>query len=54
LGGERKVDVAREFGYRDCSGVTQLVKRLEQTAKNDRSLGVKLRKLSEDLSNVKS
>ena len=37
LGGERKVDVAKDFGYRDGSGVLQVVKRLERTAFDDPS-----------------
>ena len=35
LGGERGRDVAKEFGYRDGSGVTQVVKRLEAAATQD-------------------
>ena len=49
MGGERKVDVAREFGYRDGSGVPQVVKRLEQSARKDKALG---RNLSKMKSNV--
>ena len=32
LGVERKIDLAREFGYRDGSGITQIIKRLEAEA----------------------
>ena len=32
VGGELRVDVAREFGYRDGSAVTQLIKRLDTEA----------------------
>jgi len=42
LGGERGVDVAREYGYRDGAGVSLLVKRLESAAQRDRKLGAKL------------
>ena len=28
LGGERRVDIAREFGYKDGSAITQILKRL--------------------------
>jgi len=46
VGGERGVEVAREFGYRDGSGVTQLMKRLEAEATQDRSLAQRLKILS--------
>ena len=42
LGGERGVDVAREYGYRDGAGVSLLVTRLEAAAKRDRELGERL------------
>jgi putative transposase len=53
LGGERGVELAREYGYRHSSGVTQLVKRLEAGACEDRNLGRTLAQLRSDLSNVK-
>jgi hypothetical protein len=46
VGGERRVDVARDYGYRDGSGVTQLIKRLETEAAQDPSLARKLDNLS--------
>jgi putative transposase len=46
VGGERRVDVARHHGYRDGSGVTQLIKRLEADAAQDPSLARQLEKLS--------
>ena len=52
LGGERGVNVARERGYRDGSGVRQVVKRLEAAAHNRRSLHNRLEQLRE-LSRVK-
>jgi len=42
LGGERPVDVAREYGYRNQSGVGQVVKRLEKSAAEDAELRSKL------------
>jgi hypothetical protein len=45
--------VARQYGYRHSSGVTQLVKRLEAEAREDRNLGRTLAQLRSDLSNVK-
>ena len=50
LGGERRVVVARDFGYQDGSGVTQLIKRLETEAARNRTLKQRL----ENLSRVKS
>ncbi len=46
LGGERRVTVAHECGYRDGSGVTHLIKRLEAEAAHDSSLARKLENLS--------
>jgi putative transposase len=46
LGGERRVDVAREHGYRDGSAVTQLIKRLDAAARQDRTLARRLNNLS--------
>ena len=54
LGGERKVDVARDFGYADGSGALQVVKRLESSAREDRSLARKLDKMRKSLSCVQS
>ena len=54
LGGERKREVAKEFGYRDPSGVTQVIKRLEQTLIEDRMLRNKLMGLKREMYNVKS
>lgn len=45
-GGERRVDVARECGYRDGSAVTHLIKRLDTAAIRDRKLAQRLRNLS--------
>ena len=42
LGGERGVDVAREYGYRDGAGVAHVVRRLEKAAKTNRVLARKL------------
>ena len=42
LGQERKVDVARDCGYRDGSAVLQIIKRLERKATMNRVLQRKL------------
>lgn len=35
LGGQRRVDVARKFGYKDGSAVTHIINRLEKKAELD-------------------
>jgi ribosomal protein L15E len=45
LGREREVDVAREYGYADSSGVTQVIKRVEALATTDGMLVKKLDRL---------
>ena len=56
LGGERLVDVARDAGYRDGSGVLHVARRLEARARKDSDLAARLKRLSErlDVSSVKS
>ena len=48
LGGERGVDLAREQGYRDGSGITQVVRRLEAASRTDK----KLRRRLDDLATL--
>jgi REP element-mobilizing transposase RayT len=50
LGGERPVELAQEFGYRDQSGVGQVIKRLERSAAKQ----TKLQQLKSQMSSVKS
>ncbi|HUI07002.1 MAG TPA: transposase [Verrucomicrobiae bacterium] len=45
LAGERKVDVARDFGYRDGGSVLQVIKRLEAARRRDRALNKRLTEL---------
>jgi REP element-mobilizing transposase RayT len=54
LAGERKVDVARELGYRDGGSVLQVIKRLETARHRDRALNERLKQLetSGELSSV--
>lgn len=54
LGGERMTKVAADYGYRDGSGVHQVVKRLEQTAKTDSKLSRQMNTLKHHMSSVKS
>jgi putative transposase len=53
LGGERGGDVAKAFGYRDGSGVTQVVKRLEAAATRDPALRRRLEECKAAVSTVK-
>lgn len=55
LGGQQMTEVARDYGYRDGSGVLRVVQRLEARAKEDRKLAAQLRQLSRkaNLSGVK-
>ncbi len=53
LGGERGRDVAKEYGYRDGSGVTQVVKRLEAAAESNGRLRRQMDAWRRSLSNVK-
>jgi len=54
LGRERRVVVAREFGYRDGSGVTHLLKKLEQNVASNPREQQKLTHLKQVISSFKS
>lgn len=45
LGGERRIDVARAYGYRDGSAITQILRRLEQSVSEDKALAARMRGL---------
>ena len=53
LGGERGRDVAKEFGDRDGSGVTQVVKRMEAAAHRDKTLRRRMEMWRAAVSSVK-
>lgn len=53
LGGQRPVDVASRYGFRDGSGVYRVVRRLEALGERDRSLGSKLKMLCSQASQIK-
>jgi hypothetical protein len=53
-GGERGIDVGRACGYKTGSGVSQAIKRLEQTAASDASLRQRRDTLKKEMSNVQS
>ncbi|MGO9246726.1 MAG: hypothetical protein ACLPT4_14495 [Verrucomicrobiia bacterium] len=46
LGGEKMLALAREQGYRDGSGLIQVVKWLERTAQQDAGMGQRLPELA--------
>ena len=52
LGGEKLIDLAQEEGYRDGSGVYQVVTRLEKVAQVNRRLNGELEKLRKNVSIV--
>lgn len=54
LGGQRMTDVARDYGYRDGSGVHRVVQRIEQRAKKDRVLARRMQAFAKHVSSVKS
>ena len=54
LGGERKGEVARAFGYRHQSGVTHAVKRVEAKARGGGALAEKLSRWKREILNFKS
>ena len=54
LGGERLVDVGREMGYQNGSGILQVVKRLEEHVAYDKKLKKKVDVMKEGMSSVES
>ena len=54
VGGQRMTELAKEYGYRDGSGVHRVVHRLEEAAKEDRDLAHRLQQLADRVSSVKS
>ena len=45
LGGERRVDVARTYGYKDGSAITHMLKRLQEEAETKPALSGRIRRL---------
>ncbi len=54
LGGEKRVTVAQEFGYRDGSGLTHLLNKLKREADGNRALRHKFERLKQVVSSFKS
>jgi len=52
--GQRKVDVARDLGYRDGGGILQILKRLEARAAVEKTSRDKKQKYESLLSSVES
>jgi len=48
LGSERRIDLARAYGYKHGSALTQIIKRLEISAQTDRALGARLSALQRE------
>ena len=53
-GGEHKVDVAQEFGYRNGRASLQVVKRLEQSARSDHASARNPSRMEGHVSSVES
>jgi REP element-mobilizing transposase RayT len=45
LGGERRIDIARAFGYKDGSAITQMLKRLHRTASDNPAIAARMARL---------
>jgi putative transposase len=54
LGGERMIEVAHSFGYKDGSAVTHMLKRVEQLMSADKPMKAKLERLKNEISSFKS
>jgi S-adenosylmethionine:diacylglycerol 3-amino-3-carboxypropyl transferase len=58
LGGERRIDVARDLGYKDGSAITQILKRLERSSQTELSVRSRMATLKTEneklLSRIKS
>ena len=54
VGGQRMTELAKEYRYRDGSGVHRVVHRLEEAAKEDRDLAHRRQQLADRVSSVKS
>jgi putative transposase len=54
LAGKRKSELARQYGYRDGSGVAYAVRQLEARARDDQRLARKLSKLKEQIYGLRS
>jgi putative transposase len=53
LGGQRPVDVASQYGFRDGSGVYRVVRRLEALGEKDRAVGSRMKTLRSQVQQAK-
>jgi hypothetical protein len=54
LGGERRIDVARGYGYKDGSAITQILKRLQKEAKSKPVLAERMARLEIEINEIVS
>jgi len=54
LGGERRVDVAKAYGYKDGSAVTQMLKRLQNRARSQPALVGRMRRVKTEIDHIMS
>jgi hypothetical protein len=51
LGGERRVDIARAYGYKDGSAITQILKRLRHEASSAPAIVERMSRLETEIKN---
>jgi putative transposase len=54
LGGERRIDVARAYGYKDGSAITQILKRLQKETKSKPALARRMSRLETEIGRILS
>ena len=54
LGGERRIDVARAYGYRDGSAITQMLKRLRNEARSKPAMAARMSRLEAEINSILS
>ena len=54
LGGERRIDIARAYGYKDGSAITQMLKRLGSAAQSKPALATRMSRLETEIDHILS
>jgi hypothetical protein len=54
LGGERRIDIARAYGYKDGSAITQMLKRLQQEAGSKSAMAQRMSRLETEIDPILS
>ena len=54
LGGERRIDVARAYGYKDGSAITQMLKRLQNVARSKPAMAGRMSRLESEIEHILS